>query len=340
MPSKDPLPRDEAARGGFRWKPRQVWTLLQRTAREFAEDKVPKQAAALAYYALFALGPILFIAITIAGLVFGAEAARQAITGEVTRLMGASGGEAVDTLLAASERGGGTLLATAIGAVVLLFGAAGVFGQLKEALNRVWEVELKDLGSWKAKLVRVVRKNFLSLVSVIGVGFLLLTSLVISAALTAIGRYAEGLLPGAAILWLVVNALVSVGVVSTLFALMYKFLPDTRVAWRDVGVGALVTGVLFSVGQVLIGLYLGAGPLTTRYGAAGAVVVALVWVYYSSLILFFGAEFTQVYANLYGSRVRPDEDAIDLETATAAKQDAPDREGTREKHTGRGRGAS
>lgn len=325
--SHEPKKEDEGDRRSFGWSPKETWVLLKQTGIEWIEDKSPKQAAALAYYTLFALGPLLLLAIGFAGLLFGDEAARAAVMRQLEGLLGPAGAEAIGGLLQGADREWSGVLGTVAGLVILLVAAAGVFGQLKEALNRIWEVAPKKVDGWKAKVMRALRKNFLSFAGVFGVGFLLLVSLLLSAALAALGRYAAGLMPGAAIVWQVLNFLVSLAIISFVFAAIFKFLPDVRVGWRDVALGGAISALLFVIGQFAIGYYLTHGGLATRYGAASAVIVVLVWVYYSSMIVFFGAEFTQVYANFYGARVRPNEDARPLIEEMRERQAAPQREG-------------
>lgn len=326
-PTHEPRAEDDARRRAFRWRPREVFQLVKAAGKEFVEDKSPKQAAAVAYYTLFALGPLLLLAISLAALVVGQDAARGAITHQMATFLGASGGDAMDTLLTGADRERAGILGTILGFALLLFAAGAVFAQLKEALNRVWEVEPKKPEGWKARVVHAVRKNFLSFAGVVGTGFLLLVSLLISTLLAAAGRYLGAWMPGAALLWQAVNLVFTLLVVTLIFAAMFKFLPDARIAWKDVLVGAFITAVLFVVGQLALGYYLGAGPVASRFGAAGAVVLVLVWVYYSSMIVFLGAETTQVYANLYGSRVRAAQDAEALPDAIAERQSQPEREG-------------
>ena len=342
--SHQPRASDDAKRVPFRWRPREIALLLKGALKEFFEDKSPKQAAALAYYTLFALGPLLLLAISIAALAVGQDAAKGAVSRQLAGFLGTSGGEAIDTLLAGADRQKAGIVGTIVGGVLLLFAAGGVFGQLKEALNRVWEVEAKKPDGFGRKVVQAVRKNFLSFVGVIGTGFLLLVSLVASAFLAAAGRYFESILPGSALLWQVLNFVVSFAFVALVFALMFRFLPDARIAWKDVLVGAVVTAILFVAGQFAIGYYLGAGPVADRFGAAGAIVVVLVWVYYSSMIVFLGAELTQVYANVYGSRVRPSREGESYVEAVQERESDPEKEGIEERRApvgergGRGRG--
>ncbi|HUR69666.1 MAG TPA: YihY/virulence factor BrkB family protein [Candidatus Thermoplasmatota archaeon] len=327
--SHEPRARDDARRERFRGGPRASFDLLRAATREFFEDKCPKQAAALAYYTLFALGPLLVLAIGVAALAFGAEAARGAVMGQLTKMLGATGSEGIAALLAGADRERVGIVGTIMGGALLLLSAGAVFAQMKEALNRIWEVEAKKPVGFRAKVHVALRKNFLSFVGVMGTGFLLLVSLLMSAGLAAMGDYLVAAFPGAGALLLVANVLVSLAVVTIVFAATFKLLPDARVAWRDVFVGGFVTALLFVVGQIAIGYYLGAGPLSSRYGAAGAMLVILVWVYYSGMILFFGAELTQVYANRYGSRVRESRDARPLREAVAQEQGEPEKEGTK-----------
>ncbi|MEA3190707.1 MAG: rane protein [Thermoplasmata archaeon] len=316
-----------AERERFRGRPKQVWSLLRGAGQEWVADKAPKQAAALAYYALFALGPLLLIAVSVAGLLFGQTAAREAVTSQLGRLLGADAQRAIESLMAGGVRAKAGLFGLVAGGVALLLGAAGVFAQLREALNTVWEVEAKRVQGWKANIGAIVRRNLLGFAGVLGVGFLLLVSLAVSAAIAAGAKYASSLMPGAELLWTVLHFVVSVAIVSLLFALIYRYLPDTKVAWRDVSVGAAVTGLLFVVGELGIGFYLGQAATATRYGAAGAVLVLLLWVYYSGLVLLYGAELTQVYANRHGAQVRPAKTGEPLPQAVLERQAPPEKEG-------------
>lgn len=342
MPDHEPRSEDEAARGGFSWRPRQIFDLLKRTGKEWAEDKTPKQAAALAYYTLFALGPLLVLAVSIAGLVFGADAVREAVVGQISRVTGESGGQAIgDAMVGAMDEGSG-VVGTILGIAVLLIAATGVFSQLKDTLNRIWEVEHAPVEGWKAKVVDFVRTKMASFAAVLGTGFLLAVSLLLTTAIAAAGTFMSGWMPGGQVVWQVVNVLLQLLILTGVFALLFRFVPDARVAWRDVGIGASVTAVLFLAGQLAIGYYLGTGAVGDRFGAGSAIIVVLVWVYYSALILFFGAEFTQVYANLYGSRVRASDEGVSYKEAVQQEQSHPPQEGVEEgrKPTRGGRGAT
>jgi membrane protein len=309
---------------------RAVWDLIRATVHDYLEDKVPRLGAALAYYTVLSLAPLLIIAISIAGLVLGAEAARGHLVSQIRGLVGAEGGKAIESMIAHANKPGEGMVATILGVLTLIVGATGVVGQLQDALNTIWEVAPKPgRGLWG-----FIKDRFLSLALVFGIAFLLLVSLVLTAGLSALGTYFGGLVGQAAPGLEVVNFAVTVVVVTLLFAMMYKLLPDVHISWGDVWVGAAITALLFVVGKTLIGLYLGTSGLGSAYGAAGSLVVLLVWVYYSALILFFGAEFTKVYAARFGSRIVPAADAVPVTEEARAQQGIPrtedvEREATR-----------
>jgi len=294
--------------------------LLKDTFSEWSEDKVPRLAAALAYYTAFALAPLLLIAIAVAGLVFGREAASNQIGQQLAGLLGPTAAESVNTMVeAAGANKGGGILASIIGVVTLLFAASGVFGELQDSLNTIWEVQPKP----NQGLLATLKQRFFSFAMVLGVGFLLLVSLMLSAALGALGSVVAGDQADQSLIWKVVNFVVSFGVTTLLFALIYKVLPDVKIQWRDVWIGALVTALLFTLGKAAIGWYLGRPGTTSTYGAAGSFVALLLWVYYSAQILFFGAEFTQVYAKAYGSQIEPAANAVPMTEEARAQQGIP-----------------
>ncbi|HTE53983.1 MAG TPA: YihY/virulence factor BrkB family protein [Kofleriaceae bacterium] len=285
---------------------RDGWELTKETFSEWIDDKASRLAAALAYYTLFSLAPLLIIAIGIAGLVFGEDAARGQVMVQLRGLIGERGAAFLQDLLVASRGTSHGIAATVIGLVVLLFGAAGVFGQLQDALNTIWEVKSRPGRGWRG----ILQDRFLSFAMVLGTGFLLLVSLTASAAFAAIGTYLSGVLPIPAAALEAVNFGVSFALTAFLFALIFKIVPDAKIAWRDVWIGAGLTAFLFSIGKLLIGIYLGKSSVASTFGAAASPVVLMVWIYYSAQILFLGAEFTQVYATRYGSRIRPARGAI------------------------------
>ena len=263
--------------------------ILRTAFAEFSREKVSRLGASLAYYSLFALAPLLVVAIGVAGMVFGAEAARGEVVRQIDGLIGHDGALAVQGLLAAGSRPDRSIPATIIGLVTLFLGATGAFVALQGALNEVWNVQEKPRGA----IIGFLRGRLLSFGLVLGVGFLLLVSLALSAALAALGNLMSSRLPGGIALWAIVNFLVSFGFTTVLFAMIFKVLPDVPLTWRDVWEGALITALLFTVGKSLIGLYLGRSAIGSSFGAAGSVIIILIWIYYSSQILLFGAEVTQ-----------------------------------------------
>lgn len=301
--------------------PKEIFGVLKATFQEWQDDKTPRLAAALAYYTVFSLAPLLIIAIAIAGAVFGEEAARGEIVGQIQGLVGQQGAEVIEAAIENAHQPGSNTgrIASLISIVALIFGASGVFAQLQDALNTVWEVETKPGRGIK----NFLRKRVLSFSMVLGIGFLLIVSLLISAALSALSTYLSGFIPGADFLWQIFNFVFSFAVITLLFAMMYKLLPDVKITWNDVWIGAIITALLFTIGKWLLGVYLARGSFGSTYGAAGSLVIILAWVYYSAQILFFGAEFTQVYARRYGSRIVPDEHAIPLTEEARAKQGMP-----------------
>jgi membrane protein len=283
---------------------------------EWSEDKASRLAAALSYYSAISLAPLLIVLLSIAGLVFGREAASGHIAGQVQGLVGQDRAQVIEDIIANANKPATGVVSGVVGTIILLLGAAGVFGALQDGLNTVWEVEPKP----GRGVVGILKDRFLSLTMVLGMGFLLLVSLVLSAALALLGKYFAGILPLHPLVLEVMNFVLSFGVITLLFALMFKILPDVEIAWSDVWIGAAITALLFTIGKVLIGLYLGRSTIGTTYGAAGSLVVILIWIYYSAQILFFGAELTQVYTNKYGSKIRPSKDAVQVTRNTRAEQ--------------------
>jgi membrane protein len=275
--------------------------LVKETFAEWSRDKASRLAAALSYYTIFSVAPLLIIAIAVAGLVFGREAAARQLAAEAQGLLGPQAAEAIQGMLQSAGKTGAGIVATAVGVGTLLLGASGAFAQLQDALNTIWEVKPKAGRGVRGML----RDRFLSFSLVLAIGFLLLVSLVLSAALAAVGKYLAGILPVSSALMQGLNFALSFAVTTFLFALIFKVLPDVRIRWRDVWIGAAVTALLFSVGRFLIGLYLGRSSVSSAYGAAGSLVVLLVWIYYSAQILLLGAEFTQVYASKFGNGMTP-----------------------------------
>ena len=301
---------------------RAIFDLVKTVFSDWSEDRAPRLGAALAYYAVFSLAPLLVLLIGIAGLVFGQEAVESRVMAQVGGLVGEEGGAAISEMIRSARKPSTGIIATAIGLVTLLFGASGVFGQLHDALNTIWEVQPKP----GRGILGVIRDRFVSFTMILGVGFLLMISLVVSAGLAAFGEVLSGFLPGPEMFLQAINLVVALAVITVLFALIFKVLPDADIKWSDVWIGAFVTAVLFIIGKFALGLYLGKSNVGSSFGATGSLIIILVWIYYSSQILFLGAEFTQVYANTYGSRVVPDEDAVAVTEEARAQQGMPSKE--------------
>ncbi len=307
-------------------KPKDIVGLLKETFQEWQEDKTSRLAAALAYYTVFSLSPLLIIAIAVAGAVFGEEAAEGEIKKQIGGLVGPAGATVIEEAIKHASQPDVSSIASLISVVVLLFGASGVFAELQDSLNTVWEVQPKPGRGFMG----FIRKRILSFSAVLGIGFLLMVSLIVSAILSGLSAYMSHLIPGVDFLWGILNFVISFGVITLLFALIYKFLPDVKITWNDVLIGAIITALLFTIGKTVLGRYLG-GSIGSAYGAAASLVVVLAWVYYSAQILFFGAEFTQVYARRYGSKIVPDEHAEFVTEEARAKQGM-----TRKRRRGRG----
>ena len=283
-----------------------ILRLFKAAFDKWRADKAPRLAAALAYYTLFSLAPLLVIAIGVAGLLFGREMAQSQVLVSLQELIGPRAADALQSVIENTARPRSGVIATVAGVVTLWFGASGVFNQLKDALNTIWGVRPKPgRGLWWALKARL--ESFLM---VLTIGLLLVLSLIVSAILAAVVEFLGRWLPGGASIWQTMDLVGTLLIVTTLFAIIYKVLPDVKLAWSDVWIGAVVTAVLFALGRYLIGLYLSRVGVASLYGAAGSLVVILLWVYYSAQILLFGAEFTYVFATRYGSRVVPDEDAV------------------------------
>lgn len=281
------------------WDIRAFWSLLKQTAQSWLDDYAPSMGAALAYYTLFSLAPLLLIVISVAGLIFGEDAARGEIAHQLSAMMGDTGAKAVQDLLTSVDRPVEGSLATLLGLLMLFVGATTVFGELQNALDRIWRVPVSASSpGW----LTLVRARLLSFGMILAIGFLLMVSLVVSAALGVMSNWLQPMFGAWVTVAAMVNAIGSFLLVSTLFALIYKVMPRAQVQWQDVWTGALFTATLFTFGKFLIGLYIGRSGVISGFGAAGSLVVVLLWVYYSAQIFLMGAEFTWVYANAYGSR--------------------------------------
>jgi len=277
-----------AASGGTMF---QAWELIKQTIDEWQEDEAPRMGASLAYYALFSLAPLLVIVIAIVGFVYEGDTVGQ-IQRQVQSLVGADAAKTIAMAIHNAATFGHGIIATIVSFVVLSLGATGVFSELHTAMNKIWKVRRPKYGF----IFGVLKDKFASFTMVLAIAFLLLVSMILSAVLSAVTAYFSYLLPGADFLWHVADLVVSFGVVTLLFALLFRYVPDERVTWGDVWIGAVATAFLFDIGKFLIGLYIGKSSIGSTFGAAGSVVVILAWVYYSSQLIFLGAEFTHVYA--------------------------------------------
>jgi membrane protein len=275
-----------------------IWILIRAAASSWVDDYAQSMGAALAYYTMFSIAPLLLIVISVAGLIFGVEAARGEIFSQLQGLMGQQGADAVQGLLESVSKPAESITAMLVGTVLLLIGATSVFGELQDALDRIWRAPKRNKGGiWS-----LLRARLLSFGMIMGIGFLLMVSLVVSAALAALGKLWGPLFADWETLANVIDFLISFAFTTTVFAMIYKIMPRARVDWSDVGIGAAVTALLFTIGKFLIGLYIGKSGVTSGFGAAGSLVVVLVWVYYSAQIFLMGAEFTWAYALTFGSR--------------------------------------
>ena len=299
--------------------------LLKLAYQGWKEDRASRLAAALAYYTIFSLAPLLVIVIAITGLIWEADIVQTQLLNQIQSLVGVEGARFVADLITSTGSPAKDIVATIVGVITLIFGALGVFNELHNSLNIIWEVKEEEPKGFLQTIKKVIIDRLLSFTMILGIGFLLLVSLVISAGLSATQETIGNTLPLSELILQIVNTVISIGVITILFALMYKFLPDAEISWQDVWVGAFITSVFFSLGKTAIGLYLGNSAVASSFGAAGSLVLLLLWIYYSAQILFFGAEFTQVYANKYGSRIIPEAQAESAQSESKANKDLRDR---------------
>ena len=280
-------------------------TLLKLSYQDWKDDKASRLSAALAYYTIFSLAPMLLVILAVTSFFWSRDAVQTQVLNQIEGLVGAEGRTFISDLLTTASSPARGILGSIVGIVTLIFGALGVFNELQNALNTIWEVEEEEEteSGFIAGIKKILFGRLLSFGMILGIGFLLLVSLVISAGLSAMQETIGNAIPLSEILWQILNLIISIAVITVLFALIFKFLPDAEIAWRDVWLGAFVTALLFSLGKFLIGLYLGNSTVGSSFGAAGSLVLLLLWIYYSAQILLFGAEFTQVYANKFGSKI-------------------------------------
>lgn len=313
---------------------RKLFPLIRQAASEWVDDNAPSRAASLSYYTVFSIAPLLIIAVAVAGFVFGRRAASGELSGELRRLLGAGGAQVVEGMMASASKDRSGALASVLGLVVLAFGACGAFVELQSTLDVIWGVERtgKTAESKTSAVLGFIRSRLLSFAMIGVIAFLLLASLVASAALAALGHFANGRLPAVEGMFHVVNFIGSFAVTTVLFAAIFKVLPDAKIAWRDVWLGAAATSLLFVAGKLLIGLYLGKSGVASTYAAAGSFAVLLLWIYYSAMIVFFGAELTQVFARAHGT-LRNDSTGVAKNPASRREAAPADRRLTRRKMT-------
>lgn len=301
---------------------RKIFDLIKKTFQEWSRDKASRLAAALAYYTVFSIPPLMVVAIGLASAFTDRAVVEQQVVAQAGSLMGQQGADAIQTILSsAKEPGNGELISTLVGVALLIFGASGVFTQLQDALNTIFGVQPDP----KRGIVGIIKDRFLSFAMVLTIGFILLVSLVLSTVLTAVGDFVGGLVSDAAVLLWLVNFVISFGVITLLFALIFKTIPDVKIAWRDALFGAALTGLLFKIGEYALAFYFEKSDPTSAFGAAGSIILLLLWVYYSAQILFLGAEFTEVYAREMGAGLAPEEGAVAVTAESRAEQGIPNR---------------
>jgi len=285
--------------------------LVKDTIKEWQDDQAARLAAAMAYYTTFSLAPLLVIVIAIAGMLGGRDAAQGQVMNQVEDLIGADGRQFVGSMIENASSSSSTgMTASMFGTVTLLIGALGAFNELQNALNRIWDVEPKPIDGWEKRVLNFIFKRLLSFSILLGIGFLLLVSLIVSAGLSALNEYISGIPLFSELVLQILNLIISLGLITLLFALIFKFIPDVEITWGNVWLGAFITALLFAIGKFLIGLYLGQSNVSNVFGAAGSMALIMIWVYYSSQILFLGAEFTQVCAKSTGKQPLPDQHAV------------------------------
>ncbi|RFZ91391.1 YihY/virulence factor BrkB family protein [Mucilaginibacter conchicola] len=290
------------------------FTIMKAAFSGFSDDLALKYSASLAYYTIFSLAPLLLLAISIAGLVLGKDATQGKIFHEINGLVGNDAAKQIQDMLKNLQTSGKSTVSVVIGAVTLILGATTVFGEIQESINIIWQVKPKPKVGW----IKLLKNRLLSGSIIVAIGFLLLVSLVINGALLAASDYLKDFLPAVTVNFFnMLNALISFAVIAVLFGVIFKVLPDAKVRWKDVRSGALFTAVLFMIGRVVIGIYIEKSGTSSTYGAAGSLIVILLWVYYTAAILYFGAEFTRAYADFYGVRIAPSEFAVHVEQKEA-----------------------
>lgn len=287
-----------------------AFRILKDTVQGFMDDRALKFSASLSYYTVFSLAPLLLLMISLAGVFFGREAIQGQVFGEINGLIGNDAAAQIQGIIKNMELSGKTTLALVIGAITLVIGATSVFGEIQDSINIIWKVKAKPKRGW----LKLIKDRLLSSSLIVGLGFLLIVSLIVNGALLALSEWLKNYFPDVTlIIFQIGNVLISFIVIMTLFGVIFKVLPDAKIAWKDVRAGAFFTACLFLLGRFLIGLYIDYTNTASPYGAAGSLIVILVWVYYTAAILYFGAEFTRVYAEYVGARIEPADYAVYVE---------------------------
>jgi membrane protein len=294
-----------------------LWPVLKKSGIEFFGDSDFKLAASLSYYTIFALPPLLIIIIAVSGVFFGAEAVRGEIYGQISHLVGRDAALQIQEMIRNAALSRDTVMATTIGIITLLFGASGVFGEIQDSINRIWGIKAKpDRG-----FIKLLRNRLISFSMIVVLGFLLMVSLILNAILDALSNRIQGYFPHISVYFIYITNLILLFVLITiLFAIIFKTLPDGKVDWKDALIGSTFTAFLFMLGKSAIGFYLGNSRIVSTYGTAGSLIVILLWVYYSALILYFGAEFTKVYAYTFGKKIIPNDYAVYVEKQEVEKE--------------------
>jgi membrane protein len=293
-----------------------MWKVISTTFVNFNDDNGLKLSASLAYYTIFSIAPLLIIVISLAGLVFGEDAAANRLYPQIAHYVGSAAALQIQDVLKNLQLSGKSGMAVVIGVITLFLGASGIFLEIQDSLNRIWRVKAKPKRGW----LKMIENRFLSFSLIISLGFLLLVSLIINLLISALGQWIENFVPGVTSLLLKgINLGITFIIISSLFAIIFKFLPDVKIKWRDVRSGAFFTAVLFMIGQYGITLYIQYAAKTSAYGAAGSILIILVWIYYTAAILYVGAEYTQVFAEAIGSRIEPADYAVYIQQTEVEK---------------------
>ena len=286
----------------------------------FSDDKVLKYSASLSYYTVFSIAPILILIISVCGLIFSRNTVQEAIQGQISGLIGPEAATQIQEMITNSQKSGNSFIASVISTIVVVIGATGIFGEIQDSINSIWGLKSKP----KRGFIKIILNRLISFSLIISLGFILMVSLALNAFIAAVTSRLASVFPDSGVFFItVVDQIISFIVISFLFAVIFKVLPDAKIKWRDVSKGAILTGLLFVIGRFLIALYVAKSNMTTVYGAAGSIIIIMVWVYYTAVILYFGAEFTKVYSINYGSKIMPNDYAVWVQVKEEEKPHQP-----------------